>query len=415
MAGLTLVRAAVLIGSAVAVAGKGEGFIRACGNKFVDGSGGDFIPIGWNSWVTLNRQATAVAGGISPGGDLGSNYVTNVFDVAKANGFNIVRIFGHGEETSFELQTDPGVYDEGIFRGFDYILAVAASRGIKVLFVPINNWLSPYVGDGKSGYLTWAGISDADQDDFWTDPTAKQMVKNHYRNLMTRTNVFTGKQWKDDPTFFAFDLYNEHRCPGAQDEKGSCPGPVTSWINEMACYLKGLAPNIMLTVGEEGFFGYNSGKRDADPWGIPDNVKPLGRYWSASVGQDFKSQHAGGCIDFAAFHMWVDNWSTIDSSFPPIWIEAHIDDARSLGKPLLLEEFGKRKENGDNQVSWYEAVYSAVLNSIENGDNLRGAMFWRWAEDGGTDSTTVYTGDQSFSVVKKYADLLEPHQGAKVC
>jgi hypothetical protein len=50
-----------------------------------------------------------VAGGISPGGDLGSNYVTNVFDVAKSNGFNIVRVFGHGEETSFELQTAPGV------------------------------------------------------------------------------------------------------------------------------------------------------------------------------------------------------------------------------------------------------------------------------------------------------------------
>lgn len=60
------------------------------------------------SWVTLNRQATAVAGGISPGGDLGSNYVTNVFDIAKNNGFNTVRIFGHGEETSFELQTEPG-------------------------------------------------------------------------------------------------------------------------------------------------------------------------------------------------------------------------------------------------------------------------------------------------------------------
>lgn len=59
-------------------------------------------------------------------------------------------------------------------------------------------------------------------------------------------------------------------------------------------------------------------------------------------------------------------------------------------------QFGKRKVNGDNQLSWYEAVYSKVLESVQNGDNLRGALFWRWAEDGGTDSTTVYTGDATF-------------------
>ncbi len=57
-------------------------------------------------------------------------------------------------------------------------------------------------------YLTWAKISDEDQDNFWTDPTARQMVRNHFRALLTRTNVFTGVQWKDDPTFFAFNLFN---------------------------------------------------------------------------------------------------------------------------------------------------------------------------------------------------------------
>lgn len=36
------------------------------------------------------------------------------------------------------------------------------------------------------------------------------------------------------------------------------------------------------------------------------------------------------------------SWSTIDSSFPPLWIDAHTDDARALGKPLLLEEVGSQ-------------------------------------------------------------------------
>ena len=55
------------------------------------------------------------------------------------------------------LQTAPGQYDERIFRGLDYINAVAGSRGIRVLFVPINMWLSPHVGDGFGTYVEWAG------------------------------------------------------------------------------------------------------------------------------------------------------------------------------------------------------------------------------------------------------------------
>lgn len=41
-------------------------------------------------------------------------------------------------------------------------------------------------------------------------------------------------------------LAQEHRCPGAQDDKGSCPGPVTDWINEMACYIKGLGAQFLV-------------------------------------------------------------------------------------------------------------------------------------------------------------------------
>lgn len=55
------------------------------------------------------------------------------------------------------LQTSPGNYDERIFKGLDYIHAVAGSRGIRVLVVPINMWLSPHVGDGFGTYVEWAG------------------------------------------------------------------------------------------------------------------------------------------------------------------------------------------------------------------------------------------------------------------
>ncbi len=67
-----------------------------------------------------------------------------------------------------------------------------------------------------------------------------------------------------------------------------------------------------------------------------------------------------------------------------------------IGMFWWVVQFGKQKVNGDNQLEWYEAVYSRLLQSVQSGDNFRGAMFWRWAEDGGTDATTVYTGDATF-------------------
>ena len=84
--------------------------------------------------------------------------IAQYFKTASDTGFNVVRVFGHGNSTSFELQTGPGnctpegsfawphvshdsrqcllpcagQYDESVFRGFDYILALASLHNIKV-------------------------------------------------------------------------------------------------------------------------------------------------------------------------------------------------------------------------------------------------------------------------------------------
>ena len=160
-----------------------------------------------------------------------------MFDQARDAGFNIVRLFGHGEETSFMLQTAPGRYDEKIFKGLDYIIAVAGSRGVRVLFVPINMWLSPHVGDGFPAYVEWAGLPVSESDQFWSNGAIKGMVKNHFSTLLNRKNAFSGVAWKDDPAIFGFDLFNEPRCPFGQDKAG-CPKLVTAWVTEMADYVK---------------------------------------------------------------------------------------------------------------------------------------------------------------------------------
>ena len=135
------------------------------------------------------------------------------------------------------LQKSPGQYDERIFKGLDYINAVAGSRGVRVLFVPINMWLSPHVGDGFPAYVEWGGFPVSESDKFWTDDRIRSMVRNHFTTLLNRKNTFSGVAWKDDPAIFGFNLFNEPRCPFGQDKAG-CPAKVTAWVVEMSEHIK---------------------------------------------------------------------------------------------------------------------------------------------------------------------------------
>lgn len=54
-------------------------------------------------------------------------------------------------------------------------------------------------------------------------------------------------------------------------------------------------------------------------------------------------------------------------------------------KPLVIEEFGKTvnasvpDRNEFQRYQFYKLVYSQVEDSIEDGDVLKGIMFWRFA------------------------------------
>lgn len=71
-----------------------------------------------------------------------------------------------------------------------------------------------------------------------------------------------------------------------------------SWIDEMSKYLKQADPNHMITVGEEGFYTKGSTGEAVNP----------GTGWASLTGQDFIANHASPAIDFAAAHIWPDNW-----------------------------------------------------------------------------------------------------------
>ena len=57
-------------------------------------------------------------------------------------------------------------------------------------------------------YMAWAGLSAADEDQFWTDSTVRQLIKNQLSALAYRHNVFNGNLYRNEPAIFAWDIYN---------------------------------------------------------------------------------------------------------------------------------------------------------------------------------------------------------------
>ena len=54
----------------------------------------------------------------------------------------------------------------------------------------------------------------------------------------------------------------------------------------------------MVTVGEEGFWATGAAREAANP----------GTGWASMTGQNFSENMAPAAIDFAAVHLWPDNW-----------------------------------------------------------------------------------------------------------
>lgn len=57
-------------------------------------------------------------------------------------------------------------------------------------------------------YMKWAGIPPAREDTFWTNPTVRNLIKNHFKVMVTRNNTFNGKLYGEDDAIFAWDIYN---------------------------------------------------------------------------------------------------------------------------------------------------------------------------------------------------------------
>ncbi|KAL0423204.1 UNVERIFIED_CONTAM: putative mannan endo-1,4-beta-mannosidase 9 [Sesamum radiatum] len=360
--GMSLVLAALLVACSEGRAVRG-GFVGTRGSQFLV-NGRPFYFNGFNSYWLMymaSDPSTRVK-------------VSDTFAQAAKCGMNVARTWAFSDGGYRALQTAPGLYNEDMFKGLDFVVSEAKKHGIYLILSLVNNWEG---FGGKKQYVQWAregGQYLNNEDDFFTNPIVKDYYKNHIKAVLNRVNTITGVAYKDDPTIFAWELMNEPRCQS--DLSGR---PIQDWVAEMSAYLKSMDKNHLLEIGMEGFYGES----------MPEKKQNNPGY---EVGTDFIANNRIPQVDFATIHLYPDQWVPGSSDgaqeeFVEKWIQAHINDSQSiLRKPLVVSEFGKSSRSSGYTVearnTYFGLIFDRVYGCARTQGPCGGALFWQVMAEG---------------------------------
>jgi mannan endo-1,4-beta-mannosidase len=282
------------------------------------------------------------------------------------------------------MQVSPGVYNEKVLAGLDFLLAEMGKRNMKAIMVLSNFW---NWSGGMGQYLVWAKYASSIPyppphpegswskyqrfvAKFYSNPKALELFFNHVKFIINRKNTISNIDYKNDPAIMAWELANEPR-----GDKNTTD--FRKWINDTAKLIKSIDSNHLVTTGSEG-----------------DTPFP-------SAGTSLIDDHKSEYIDYATIHIWVQNWmiynpqriQTINRSieFSKKYIKSQEEKALQIGKPVVLEEFGiSRDANSHNPESktkvrdqFFTAIFSHVNEQTKKSSSpLQGVNFWAWGGEG---------------------------------
>lgn len=299
-------------------------------------------------------------------------------DRMKAIGIDNLRILGASESSTAQgvvkpaIQISPGVYDDSLLVGLDFLLSEMYKRDMRAVIFLNNYW---NWSGGMAQYLVWygGGIGSYDTSPFYRNVDANATYKKYISDLINRRNTITGLYYYEDPAIMAWELANEPR-PGGNSTYYNA---FYQWIDSTAQYIHSLDPNHLVTSGSEGTKGCNES------------------------GTIFLSAHQSQYIDYATFHLWAYNWGWINTgnmsgTYPSAlsqaksYINSHIVYARQLNKPLTMEEFGLPRDRGqydpDSATTFRDNYFSALLqmiyDSAATNSPIAGSNSWGWGGEG---------------------------------
>lgn len=314
-------------------------------------------------------------------------------DNMKAIGINNVRVLAVSEKTEMKsavrpaTTNAPGQYDEALLVGLDFLVAELAKRDMTIVIYLNNFW---QWSGGMTQYLNWfEGTPALDPNvtkdyetymantaRFYANKEAQAEYRNVIKKIVHRTNTVTGKPYRDDPTIMSWQLANEPR-PGNEKASDAEKAIYTRWIADVAKYIHELDKNHLVSSGSEGLAG------------------------SAHDEKLFLDSHSTAHIDYLTYHLWPKNWGWFDSKKPVeswdgaiaksrAYLNSHIDLAKKLNKPIVLEEFGLDRDGASFDIKattkirdrFYGEVFGLIQRRAAQGDPVAGWNFWAWGGAG---------------------------------
>ena len=361
-----------------------QGKQESTSNEFIRVENGQFIRNGKPYYyVGANFWYGAILGSEGEGGN--RERLHQELDFLKSIGVDNLRILvgadgdrGITAKVEPTLQIEPGVYNDTILAGLDYLMMEMGKRDMAAILYLNNSW--EWSG-GYSMYLQWTGKGKAPVPavDGWPAymefvqqfvqcDSAKALFSNYVKDIITRENRFTGKKYIEDPTIMSWQIGNEPRAFSDENKEA-----FALWIADVAAQIRSLDPNHLISTGSEGKHGC---EQDIDL---------------------FERIHADTNIDYLNLHMWPYNWGWVkeDSLNEGVTgakekAKAYLDEHLIIGakyqKPVVMEEFGFPRDgfkfSKDTPTTardeFYKYIFELISSDAQQKGLFAGCNFWAW-------------------------------------
>lgn len=304
-------------------------------------------------------------------------------DFMKSNGINNLRILVGAEgpdnikrRVTPTLQVKQGQYNDTLLAGLDFLLNEMGKRSMYAVIYLGNTWdwsggYSQYLNWNKHGRIPylyssgWNRFKNYDQA-FITDRRAQEAFYQHVKFIVSRTNRYTGKLYKDDPAIMAWQITNE---PRALDVDNIID--FKKWIFRTAALIKSIDRNHLVSTGSEGIMGCEGSMKL------------------------YRQIHANRNIDYLTVHVWPKNWGWINEHNIPgtvnqaikktnQYMQPHFKAGKRLRKPVVVEEFGLPRDHHQYNLHdstrsrnlFYRHIFDTLLTYTRHRGVFAGCNFW---------------------------------------
>ena len=265
-------------------------------------------------------------------------------DILSDLGVNTLRfwLFGDGIESGF--QPTKSTYNNDRLDKVDFLISESSKRKIKLIPVLVNNW-EEY--GGKEQYVEWIGLDSNDPDQFYTNEDVKDLFKKYVSYVITRKNQITDKDYIDEDTILGWEIMNEPRTADSNSDK------LVAWMGELADFIYKIDNNHLILSGAESVVP-RLGELNLEALCLLEN------------------------IDICTVHIYLEHDNKLlFSSKTDLSEYISSQKISSIGKPVILEEFGIPKNADIFNQNNIDLMSDISLDSRQAG--YVGALVWNWS------------------------------------